>query len=331
MAAPNKSSSSNRRFTLTDFNRTLLGIQGALVMGIFVFFNTTYSLFAKNLASWGKYLIFPAFMATEILMAGIATYWHYKAVRELITNRSNLTDAQISEKLLLMDIRLAAIWLKTGLILMSGFAGLGVIPGAAAFSAPLMIAGLGLYALAALAIDIYEIHKKAQTNGLTASGAFRAYQAEINHKRNDLIGSFLLVTVLTCVAVANYIPDLVVLIPGLSPLSVLTGIFAGAATIALAYHTPGEREKAGYVKLDLLQTEQNNNQIFYKPGENINSNLANQRLAASGIGSSSSATHTQNPVIVKAKHTQEEINAMSDDKKALLGYSKITKPGTKLV
>lgn len=323
MAGFEKLQSAVRGTTLTGVNKTLLGAQGALVMGIFLFFNTTYSVFGNNFAAWGKYLVFPGFMATELLMAGIATYWYLKARRQLIADAS-MKGSEKFEKLLKMDIRLSAIWIKTGLILLSGLAGLGVIPGAAAFSAPLMIAGLALYAMVALAIDIHDIRQGARKNiQQTNESTLSSYGKEIHKKRLDLIGAFLLMTVVSCVMVANYIPELVFQIPGMSPLSVLMGVLAGAATMGMAYSMPSEPKKPDSVQLRVVPpVNQNNMPNTVEPrkyDENIDPKLVEARISGRLV----TVTHTQQPSIVQNKgktvFTPAELAEMSDDKKKLFG------------
>lgn len=325
MAGFEKLQSAVRGTTLTGVNKTLLGAQGALVMGIFLFFNTTYSVFGNNFAAWGKYLVFPGFMATELLMAGIATYWYLKARRQLNADES-MKGPEKFEKLLKMDIRLSAIWIKTGLILLSGLAGLGVIPGAAAFSAPLMIAGLALYAMVALAIDIHDIRQGARKNiQQTNESTLSSYGKEIHKKRLDLIGAFLLMTVVSCVMVANYIPELVFQIPGMSPVSVLMGVLAGAGTMGMAYSMPSEPIAPVGGKLTLVHSANSN---MMPPSvkkreydDHIDSNLVAWRLN----GHSATGTHTKQPSIVRKKgmreFTEAELAEMSDEKKKLFGLS----------
>lgn len=327
--------------TANGVNKALFGAQGALVMGIFIFFNPTYSILSSNFAAWGKYLIFPGFMATEVLMAGIATYWFLKQREALfkIPNSQLPMDAKL-DQLRMMEIRLAATWIKTALILLSGLAGLGVIPGAEAFAAPLMMAGLGLYAMVALSVDIHDIRRKAKDNMIrNGEDAVPSYVTQVQDKSYNLIGSFLLFTVVACVAVANYIPQLVFQIPGLSPVSVLIGVVAGAATMALAYNIPSESKTPDHAELkptpttpkpkniEIQNIQRSNTSTpknnYVKLGENIDNDQVDERR-------NKYSTHTKKTSIVdqqtdnkntgnKGKLTAAQLAAITSQKRMLFG------------
>lgn len=206
---------------LKTLNKWMLAAQGFLVMGIFGFFNTEYGIFSDHFATWGQYAIFPGFMFTELLMAGIATYFYLKKPTK---SRGD-------------HIGLAFIWTKAILVLGSGITGLGLIPHAASLSGPLMMAGLGLFAGLQLITTLFDIHQKAQSKiAVNHMTVFQAYSSSITGHGRELVSSFLLFAVVCCVGVANYLPELMFIIPHVSPATVAVGMLAGLFTVALAFY-----------------------------------------------------------------------------------------------
>lgn len=215
-----------RDYVLDRLYRYATALQGLLVMGIFGFFNTEYGFFSQHFVLWGKYIIFPGFIATELVTAGIFTYQYLQKEKHNRTIKDHLL--------------LGATWFKAVFIFFSCMAGLGYFSDPKMLSPSLMIVGLGMFGAISFITCLHSIYQRYQSSVNHGKdnprfSHWKAFVRAFNEHRTELLMSVLLLAVSSCVCVANYIPALMVGIPDVSPLTVLVGVLLGLSTITLAF------------------------------------------------------------------------------------------------